>query len=98
MEYLNINDKYLREVTSGLLKLIAQTKPDLFEEIVDKLVNTPRDREIILLRYKSQTKFELIPELLSSPCTLRTVFKVHRKFIDNIILYILSKGVESHIK
>lgn len=31
MEYLNINDKYLREVTSGLLKLIAQTKPDLFE-------------------------------------------------------------------
>ena len=67
MEYLNINDKYLREVTSGLLKLIAQTKPDLFEEIVGKLVNTPRDREIILLRYKSQTKFELIPELLSSP-------------------------------
>ena len=98
MEYLNINDKYLREVTAGLLKLMAQTKSELFEEIVDKLVNTPRDREIILLRYRSQTKFELMPEPLSSPCTLRTVFKVHRKFIDNIIIYILSKGVESHIK
>lgn len=84
------NDKALKKLTIGFMKMMADNQPDLFNEVLDKHCKSEIEKEVLRLRYIKDIKFELIPELLSQQKSLRYVFLLHNKFISEVVYCMLS--------
>lgn len=85
---LDIKNKYIRKVCIYFLTVMARNDPDYFKSYVSRYIYNSLDQEIIYLRYINKLKFEAIPDSLKQYHSLRQVFAIHKKFIDEVLLHI----------